>query len=177
MNTWKVILATLVIFVAGVITGGLVVGLAEQAMQHPKRFWPFWLQATHGQNNAPGSREPARLQGLPNPVPRVLRKDFLQKLDREVHLSADQHERIEKIIKEGQERTRQLSEPIAPLMREELTKVREGIRSILTPEQFARFEGLVKPKMQEARRPQSPQAGSPTQGAPPSPSDEPPRNP
>ena len=35
MNTWKVILATLVIFIAGVLTGGLLVGYSDRA-QHKR---------------------------------------------------------------------------------------------------------------------------------------------
>ena len=33
MNTWKVILATLVIFITGVVTGGLLVSYADRASQ------------------------------------------------------------------------------------------------------------------------------------------------
>lgn len=174
MNSWKVILAALVIFAAGVITGGLVVGHADHTWRL-KRFGLFRPHVAIAQTNAIATREPGRAQGLPNPVPQVLRKDFLQKLDREVHLTPEQREQIEKIIKEGQERAKELWEPIAPLMREEMMKVREGIHDVLNEKQFAHFEQLMKPKSPEAHRlPPPPPA---TNSVPDTPPGRPPQNP
>ena len=53
MNTWKVILATLVIFIAGVVTGGLLVSYSDRVQQKHHRLWP--REAT---NHRPDSKQP-----------------------------------------------------------------------------------------------------------------------
>lgn len=173
MNTWKVVFATLSIFVAGVITGGVVVGFTNHTWQL-KHFWSSRpLEMANVQNSAASPREPNRMSGLPNPVPQVLRKDFLQKLDREVRLTADQREQIEKILTEGQQHAKQLWEPIAPQMREEMAEVHQRIRAVLTSEQAAKFDELMKQRAKNVRR----FMGSPTNGAPPPLPANPPQNP
>ena len=114
MNTWKVILATLVIFGAGVITGGLLVSYSARA----------WRPSAHAAPAADGQLPTADPQRVPverNAAPAVresklppaalsgpLRKDFLNRLSHELKLSSEQRERIERIVSEGQERTREL---------------------------------------------------------------------
>ena len=84
--------------------------------------------------------------------PMVLRKEFLGRMDRELRLTPLQHERIEKIMTESQERTRLLWELVGPEMRDEMRLVREEIREQLRPEQLAKFEEI----MQRPRRPLDP---------------------
>jgi DNA-binding MarR family transcriptional regulator len=68
-------------------------------------------------------------------------------------LTPEQRERIERILKEGQERTRQIWETVAPDMRKELQLVRERIKVELTPEQRRRFEELMKRPLRPVVRP------------------------
>jgi len=70
------------------------------------------------------SRDGQRLPNVPNRLPHGLNLEFLQKLDREVHLTPGQHERIEKIITAGQQRNKELWERIAPELRREWRKLR-----------------------------------------------------
>jgi len=167
VNNWKVIFATLVIFGTGVVTGGLLVSHADRVQQRRRRPSPAGQQeaGARAQTNAAGSHELGRAS-LPNPVPQLLRKDFLQNLDREVHLTSDQHERIEKIMSEGQEYSRQLWEHIAPEMRTEMAQVKEHILAVLTPVQRERFEALVKQRPREGRRSLPARDGSSPEGAP-----------
>jgi predicted transcriptional regulator len=152
VNTWKVILATLVIFVAGVVTGGLLVSYADRAQQKSRRFLPRDnVRVPANVNPSPfGSpRDPRESpQRLPNPLqnrmPRGVSMEFLQKLDAEVRLTAEQRERIEKIIAEGQLRNKELWERVAPEMRREIAETQKHIREELTPEQRVRFEELMK---------------------------------
>ena len=152
MNTWKVILATLVIFVAGVVTGGLLVSYADRAQQKNRRFLPrdnvrLPANANPSAFGSPrDSREsPPRLPNpLQNRLPRGVSMEFLQKLDSEVRLTAEQHERIEKIIAAGQLRNKELWERVAPEMRREIAETQKRIREELTPEQRVRFEELMK---------------------------------
>src|SRR6516164_1708077 len=82
------------------------------------------LSSTNGQ--APQASRPPRL-------PEILNKQFLQRLDEELHLTQDQREAIQKIITEGQNQ-----------MRKTMMDARLEIREQLTPEQRSQFDELVK---------------------------------
>lgn len=128
----------MVIFGAGVITGGLLVHNTGD----PGR--PRVQRPGNAGTNAP----------LPNVTPaQMQRMDFLVRASRELDLTPDQRERIERILKEGQERNRQIWEAAAPEMRKELQLVRERIRVELTPEQRRRFEELMRRPARPAVRP------------------------
>ncbi len=124
MRVWRVILATLVIFGAGVITGALVVNLrypVEARLLPPK---------------AATTSPPLQIQ----------RREFLLRMKRELHLRAEQQQHIEQIIHESQQRTKPLWDQVAPQMQAELRAVKEKIRSELDAEQAAKFEELFKPR-------------------------------
>ncbi len=123
MNTWKVILATLVIFGCGVLTGALIVD-------------------GHHANSARAGERAAN--GQKTAVPAWQRLEFLRKASKHLDLTPAQQERVEKILRDSQDRTKQIWDRIAPQMREELHKVRESIRAELTPEQEKKFELLIK---------------------------------
>jgi Spy/CpxP family protein refolding chaperone len=136
VNSWKVIFAivftTVVIFGAGVFTGGVLVNHSNhwrQSQKPPRRPEatspsPASLSSTNGQ--APQASRPPRL-------PEILNKQFLQRLDEELHLTQDQREAIQKIITEGQNQ-----------MRKTMMDARLEIREQLTPEQRSQFDELVK---------------------------------
>lgn len=115
MNVWKVILAALVIFAAGVITGGLTVRLKIQEV--PER------------RTAP-------------PGPR--RGDLLDRMQRQLYLTPLQRERIEVVLRESHERMKTLWDSIAPQAQEEQRRVHELIKAELTPEQQQTFETMMK---------------------------------
>jgi Spy/CpxP family protein refolding chaperone len=126
LNTWKVILATIVIFVAGLVTGALLVWHSERLFSTP---------AQHPSTP-------------PHPGPTVspggLRLDFLRRIQRDLNLTADQHKQIDKLLQESQERSRKIMEPVAPDIRLELDHTREEFRKVLTPEQEKKFDELLK---------------------------------
>lgn len=140
MNTWKVILATMVIFAAGVVTGGMLSWRLQHNYLMPRQ--------------RPGYRPAQPLS------PGGLRLDFLRRAQRELDLTPQQRERIDKLLKEGQERSRKLMEPVTPQLREELGRIKQEFLQVLTPEQRERFDGLIKkqPHPREQRR--QPQAAS-----------------
>jgi len=125
VNTWKVILATMVIFGAGVVTGGLLVRLTS--LKQPPR--PVHSNALN--------------RSIPT-APGVTRVELLRRAERELDLTADQREQADKLIAAGQDRTRKLVEPIAPKIREELKQTKDQFRAILTTNQQARFDEMVK---------------------------------
>jgi Spy/CpxP family protein refolding chaperone len=154
VNTWKVILATMVIFGTGVVTGGLLVRYAE-----------------HGRD-----RRPPRAGDMVRPAQPVsagvMRIEFLRRMERELDLTPEQREPIDKVLKEGQERTKKLMETVEPRRREEFKRTVEEFRAVLTPEQQKRFDDLVKQQQQRAREqrkaappkerlPESPPPGNP----------------
>ena len=124
MKIWKVILATIVIFAAGALAGGILV-----KTRGPK----------------PAITKP--------PVPQILSQQrFQSKLKEKLELSPEQTNRIDKIFAESNERIRILWGLIGPELQKELTEVRDNIRSELTPEQREKFEQLLKSHRSDGRR-------------------------
>jgi hypothetical protein len=162
VNTWKVIFATLVIFVTGVVTGGLLVSYADHASQknRPQRLREIVRPLANNPNPKPPAnpRDVTRpLNQLPNRAPRGVSLEFLQRLDAEVRLTSGQHERIEQIIAEGQSHNKEIWERITPELRREMTETQRRIRDILTTEQLVRFEELMKQsRPRDQRRPLPP---------------------
>jgi hypothetical protein len=164
VNTWKVILATLVIFGTGVLTGGLLVTYSNSVLRpvHPPA-------APDGPRRNPDAVAPQarRDSRLPPPPNLVLRREFLARLTRELELTREQRRDIEKIISEGQERTRELWQRVEPQVRAELARTRQKIRAELTPEQRARFQELLKQRPHELRGVSPPPNNRPHPPAPP----------
>jgi Spy/CpxP family protein refolding chaperone len=133
VNTWKVIFATVVIFGAGVLTGGLLVKYSVQTPSRPQ----------HSQANRV---QPISAGGI--------RIEFLRRVERDLNLSPDQKEQIDKIFSASQERSKKLMEPIQPRIREELQQTREQFRAVLNPEQKLRFDELLKQQQQQRQRDQ-----------------------
>jgi Spy/CpxP family protein refolding chaperone len=142
VNSWNVILATIVIFGAGVITGGLLVDHVQH--QPPVR---------HAMG--PGLKPPVgtnEVNEVPGPMrAQFLNKQFVQQLNDELQLSDDQRKQIQKIISQGQQNTRDLWKLVGPQFQLIWRDTRVQIRQVLTPEQRKKFEMLVK----EQRHPQS----------------------
>jgi len=153
VSPWKVILATVIIFAAGVITGGFLV----QRVQRPER---------------PGPMPPfVRPQQDLVPTPWFARREFLDRMDRHLNLSREQYDRIAKILQDSQERTRRIVGRVGPEIQEELRHVRRQIRTELNPEQVKEFESLQHQLQQGPMRPpgENPQTrrGGPRRDLPP----------
>jgi len=121
VNTWKPILAALVIFAAGVVTGGLTVNLRKQ---------------------------PAHSKGTvavkkPVAMPRELR-ELSRRMQAELDLTPEQRERIEAIIHDSQERVKALRDEVGQKTSEEFREMRQKIRSELTPEQRKKFAEIMQ---------------------------------
>ncbi len=127
MKPWKVILATLVIFTAGLVTG-MVTGnlLTKKAPQ----------------------RLPPPLQG-----PNYIQKWFLGRMTKELALTPQQVKNLDKIFAESRERIHILWDMLGPEMQAELTDVQDKIKAQLTPEQQTKFEELRKSRSGRAGGP------------------------
>jgi Spy/CpxP family protein refolding chaperone len=141
VNYWKVILATVVIFGAGVLTGGLLVNFVDHS--HQKN--PHHSPANAGAHPATNNAAPPRWAEMPPPrLAEKLGKQFVQQLNDELQLTPEQREKIGKLIAEGQERNREIWTNVAPKMRAVMQEVNQQIRAELTPEQLKVFEEMLK---------------------------------
>ena len=110
-----VILATVVIFAAGVVTGSLIV----KKTSRPQLAQPFW-----------GRFEMTRRA--------------IDELDRQGDLTPKQRARIDHIIQGNQELIADYWSILEPDVQEVFRKMRESIREELTPDQRQRFEEMAR---------------------------------
>ncbi|RME95419.1 MAG: hypothetical protein D6766_03300 [Verrucomicrobia bacterium] len=123
---WKAIGAALVLFLAGVLSGMMGQRLLSE------------------RSATPAAANPAeRRPGPPPPWDRQ-RMSFIDRLTQELKLTPEQASRINALMKESQERMRQLWETIKPEADKEITRTREAMKEILTPEQQAKLEAMFK---------------------------------
>jgi hypothetical protein len=115
VSTWKVILATLVIFSAGLWTGA------------------FGLKLL-----GPQTRTPRQLI-----VPQRFRTEMLARMTDELELSDEQRKRIDAVLEESQERNREIMALVGPELRDEFRRAIRQIREQLNAEQRARFDELL----------------------------------
>lgn len=134
MNYWKVILATVMIFGAGVMTGGLLVNYVNH---HHPRFTHRSPAGTAAATDKPVSIPPPRL------AERIGRQ-FVQQLNETLQLTPEQRKKIGKIIADGQGRNHEIWTNVAPKIRAVIQDVNHQIRAELTPAQVVQFEELLK---------------------------------
>lgn len=137
MSPWKVILATMVIFGCGVVTGGL---LMENGLRI--RFAP-----------AKPVQAPPRPPAVTNQAPPMIqfqRPEFLRKMQKQLDLTPDQCDAITKIMHDSQERTRPIWELIQPRLREEMKRDRQEIRAVLNPGQQREFDDMLRGRPRKA---------------------------
>jgi uncharacterized membrane protein len=128
VNNWKVIFASLIIFGAGVITGGLLVNYVQHCSGKVMLNKPAIP-------NAPATNAPAATadMGKPLRLSDILSKHFMQQLDETLKLTPEQRAAIQKIINDRQNQIRRT-----------LQDARLEIRETLTPAQLEQFDELVK---------------------------------
>ena len=123
----------MVIFGTGVITGGLLV-------RHSQRVWPRQIIQHQAPRPVPTASNPGGT-----------RLEFLRRAERELHLTAEQRQQVEQILSNSQERIKKLMEDVSPAVKDEVQRAREEFRAVLTPDQRARMDELLK--QQRARDP------------------------
>ncbi len=138
MSPWKVILATMVIFACGVVTGGLMTRTMATRADAPL------VSATNSFAVATNSSGATNRPSMVGPILQMQRIEFLKKMDKSLDLTPAQHDEIAKIMRTSQERTQPLWSQISPQMTEELKRVREDIREVLTPDQRRKFLEMIR---------------------------------
>ena len=129
VNAWKPILAAVVIFAAGVVTGGFVVDFGAPK---PPRAFP----RERGPQNAehpPGSRMEGQLNWL------------MKRIQRDLKLTDEQVAKVESAFKASREEMKLAFEELRPRMHASTEKLKEKLRGDLTEEQLAKFEKYLRP--------------------------------
>jgi hypothetical protein len=157
-NIWKIVLATIVIFGAGVVTGGVLVSHGDRMkIQRALR-----QSAARGNNWQPAPRDAVEHDSRElRPMLEQQRMNFMLRTSRDLELTPVQREHIEKIVREGQERTKEFWEKAAPELRKNLQEVREQIQTELTPPQRIKFEEILKQQRQARTQDQPTGPGRP----------------
>jgi Spy/CpxP family protein refolding chaperone len=137
VNTWKAILAALVIFGAGFVTGNVVNRMAEAARAP--------VLPTAVRSGAHSSQQPLSLEQL-------RKVELMGRVQKDLDLTPDQRARIEKIIGDSQARIRDLWDEVAPDIHDEYDEVQKKLCDELTPDQRKRFYELMK-KQQHSHKP------------------------
>jgi Spy/CpxP family protein refolding chaperone len=125
VNAWKPILAALVIFAAGVVTGGLTVQIRQ-----PR-------PAPNPASNAPSRKVPV--------MPREAQlRELSRRMQAELDLAPEQRDRIEALVRDSQERMKAVRDDVGKRIGEEFRDMRLKIRSELTPDQRKKFAEIMK---------------------------------
>lgn len=133
MKPWKVILAAVLIFVAGAMAG---MSLTRRAPRAATNAGPT------GTNHVSPATAP------PNFV--VQRLEFLRQAERQLDLTPEQRAKVEQIMNDSRLRTRLVMDKLAPELRDELKRTTQAIRETLTgKEQREKFDRLMRNRAQQ----------------------------
>lgn len=128
VTSWKIIVATLVIYIAGLVTGTYLTDIRES----PRR-------------TSEPRRDPSSPRG-----PRM--HDFIQRFGNELSLSDLQRTNITQILKTSQERMDVLMKELQDPIREEFSRVNGEIKDQLSDEQNAQFEKIMEKRRSQRSR-------------------------
>jgi hypothetical protein len=145
VNTTRIVLAALMIFAAGVLTGGVGAGLTGRILRErprrevsPARVEPRPIIPSALISQAAGSSNQSA--GTPVKGPGNAQLEAMTRWTRELDLEGDQRERIQVILKGAQVRLRDLWAPMAPRARGEIEAARIEIEALLSPSQRQRWD-------------------------------------
>ena len=136
--TWKIVAAALLIFAAGVVTGGVTAGAAVRTSR--------W-SVSGTTKSSPADPKPSvpRAGGLKpsGPANVVQRIEVFRRAGNQLDLDAAQRAHIDQLLAESSERVRALWSPVAPKFQQEFRELRRQIAAELSPGQRERFEALI----------------------------------
>ena len=132
MKTFKVILATLVIFCAGAFAGMMI---TKERQADPASSAPAVAEDLKGERR-PGNRFEEDHNRR--------RQEFMARLQQDLNLSPEQYSQIESILDASDERTRAIWKPLKQQMHQEFQKVREQISATLNPEQQELYQEMMQ---------------------------------
>ena len=128
MSPWKVILATMVIFICGVVTGALVIKTQGWRPPSPAGAGRF-------SNIGPPGRAPV--------------EEFVRQLKGRLALTTNQCEKIARIMQDSQSTIAGIRQSYAPQIEKEVEKAHLAITNWLNPEQQIKYAELLKEQEHE----------------------------
>jgi len=133
VNAWKPILAVVVIFAVGVVTGSIVddYGTPKPGRAFPRQFPRE--RGPHGPEHPSGSRMEGQLNWL------------MKRIQRDLKLTDEQVTKVESAFKASREEMKLAFEELRPRMHASTEKLKEKLRGDLTEEQLAKFEKYLRP--------------------------------
>jgi hypothetical protein len=166
VNFWKPILAAVVIFAAGLVTGGLTLDL-----RRPSAADPAWDVPSESRRSAPDgsqsrSREMSPRDGPPREGPfregpprdgsaqgRERHLEALcKRMEQDLGLDSVQRDQVEAIIRGTHERVHALVDGVRPQTHAEFQRMEQEIKAVLTPEQAAKFDEIAEQRRQRMFR-------------------------
>jgi hypothetical protein len=165
VNFWKPILAAVVIFAAGLVTGGLTLDLSPAS--GPVSAWDSadssrsapdgWQSRSRdvpprtGPPREGSSRDGPPREGFGQGRERHL-EALCQRMEEDLGLDAAQREQVESIIRGTHERVHALVDGVKPQTQAEFQRMEQEIKAVLTPEQVAKFDEIAEQRRQRMFR-------------------------
>jgi hypothetical protein len=138
----KILTAALVIFGAGVLTGGVTVGVANRAARGGRPAVAKVLEPQPGMTSGP-----VLDRVLPNiRPPGAARLDQSERIARELDLSPDQSAELKRILAASRARLVKVWKPLLPEAQAEVDDFQRKLREILSPEQREKLDRMQPPR-------------------------------
>lgn len=138
----KILSAALVIFGAGVLTGGVTVGVSNRAARNGR---PLLSRPPEAQPAMAGG--PVVDKVLPNVrPPGAARLDQSERIARELNLSPEQTAELQRILAASRARLVQVWRPLLPNAQAEVDDFQRKLREILSPEQREKLDRIQPPR-------------------------------
>jgi hypothetical protein len=150
VNHWKPILAAVVIFAAGIVTGSLTLDLRRPPSADPATWTrpadpPNPPQSDWSSRPRDGSsRDGPPREGGPREGRERHLEELCNRMERDLGLNPEQRGQIETVIRDTHERVRALVDGIKPNTQAEFEQMEDQIKTVLTPEQIAKFDELAQ---------------------------------
>ena len=129
----------MVIFCCGVVTGALVIRTGLRPPSAPRPVSLSDARAFTGSN-------------------------MLHNLDQKLTLTTNQHEQVERVIRESQERIKLLMDEIEPKLQKEMDRVHQDIRDELSPVQLKKYNEMNQARDLNPSRPRRGEGPPPREG-------------
>ena len=115
MKKWKTIVSIILVFLLGALAGALV---TYKLYQH-------------------------RVEGIMKGEPRTTTEFIVRRLDRELHLDANQSKQVRAIVEETHAEMKEVRKQFRPRIEEILAHSQDKIRALLRPGQLETYEKIV----------------------------------
>jgi hypothetical protein len=137
VSHWRIVVAALVIFGAGVLTGAVGTGLASRVARERR------VVARPQTNGTPAGLNLERaLPKVRNPG--AFRLEQLSRLARELNLTPEQLSSLEVLVGSTESRLRDIWKPVLPGAKSEVDDFDRRLQEILSPEQRARMAQMLQ---------------------------------